>query len=420
MSAVNTTPPHRIETCIPELREPGMMVFNIRPGGIAENQAGANGWFVGVSRDGEIKLNLNFDAPSQDVRRLKNGNLLVSLTSAGRILEVTRDGEVVRQWHVAGKWLDKRPPEDSTEIDLPLTHHTINLFPNGNLMLLSAEMRQFDNWPANDSDADAERITANVIGDIILEVMPNGTIVRKWKMLDILDPYRLSYGSCSGYWKLRGFENSNDWCHTNSVTYDDRDNCLIASLRTQDCLVKFSATTGEIKWILGDPGNWKAPWADKLLEPVGKVEWQYHQHDVSVTPSGTILCFDNGNYRALPFASKMPDEVSYSRGVEFAVDEEAMTVQQVWSYGSADGDNTFACYQGGAYRLPQTGNTFLTYGGVCTKEGVPTSNNADAFARARLVEITPDGKVVFDLWIDSDENDGGAPLSSFRAEHFPG
>ena len=416
---MSSIPPHRIETCIPEKREPGMMVFNVRPGGIAEQQAGANGWFVGVDREGAIKLSLDFNAPSQDVRRLKNGNLLISLTASGLIMEVTTKGEVVRQWHVAGKWLDKAPPAGSTKIDLPLTHHTINLFPNGNLMLLSAEMRQFENWPANDTQADAERVTANVVGDLILEVASDGTIVRNWQMLDILDPYRLSYGSCSGYWKARGFDDSNDWCHTNSLIYDDRDDCLIASLRTQDCLVKFSATTSEVKWILGDPGNWKAPWADKLLKPVGHVQWQYHQHDVSITPTGNILCFDNGNFRSLPFAEKMSDEACYSRGVEFAVDEQAMTVSQVWSYGSAEGDNTFACYQGGAYRLPATGNTFLTYGGVCTKDGVPTSDMLSAFARARLVEVTEAGDIVFDMWIDSGEAEGGLPLSSIRAEHFP-
>ena len=416
---MSSTPPHHIETCIPERREPGVMVFNIRPGGIAEQEGGAIGWFVGIGQDGEFKLNMNFDAPTQDVRRLANGNLLISLTTTGVIMEVTPAGETVRRWHVAGKWLDTPPPEGSIEIDLPLTHHTINVFPNGNLMLLSAEMRQFDDWPESDSDPDAGRRIANVIGDLILEVSPEGAIQRQWKLLDILDPYRPCYGSCSGYWKARGFENSNDWCHTNAVTYSAADDCLIASLRTQDCLIKFSAATGELKWILGNPGNWQAPWSEKLLKPVGDVEWQYHQHDVSITPDGTVLCFDNGNFRALPFAETMPDEACYSRGVEYAVDEEAMTVTQVWSYGSAEGDNVYACYQGGAYRLPKTGNTFLTYGGVCTKDGVPSSDNAGSFARSRLVEVTPSGDVVFDMWIDSGEADGGAPLSSFRSEHFP-
>ena len=62
-----------------------MMIFNIRPGGIAEQQGGAIGWFIGVGQDGAIETNLQFDAPSQDVRALPNGNLLISLTTTGVI-----------------------------------------------------------------------------------------------------------------------------------------------------------------------------------------------------------------------------------------------------------------------------------------------------------------------------------------------
>ena len=96
-------PPYRIETCVPESREPGMMIFNIRPGGIAEQQGGAIGWFIGVGQDGAIETNLQFDAPSQDVRALPNGNLLISLTTTGVIMEITLAGETVRHWHVTGK-----------------------------------------------------------------------------------------------------------------------------------------------------------------------------------------------------------------------------------------------------------------------------------------------------------------------------
>ena len=128
-----------------------MMVFNVRPGGAAD-LAGGLGWVLGIDQAGEFPLNLYFDTATHDVRSLPNRNLLFSQTTAGLILEVTRAGDPVRQWHVAGKWRDKTPPQDSLEIDVELTHHTINIFPNGNLLLLSAEMREYENWPANDSD----------------------------------------------------------------------------------------------------------------------------------------------------------------------------------------------------------------------------------------------------------------------------
>ncbi|NQV55670.1 MAG: aryl-sulfate sulfotransferase [Rhodospirillales bacterium] len=413
-------PPHRIETCIPERREPGMMVFNVRPGGAAEFTE-SSGWIIGVDQAGEVALNLKFDAPCQDTRALANGNILFSLTGAGLIKEITRTGEPVREWHVAGKWAGKSPPPASIEIDAPLTHHSINVFPNGNLLLLSAEVRVLPDWPVKDDDPDAALATANVVGDVALEVSPDGQIVNRWAMLDLLDPNRLSYGSCSNYWVPRGFADSNDWCHANAATYDAKDDSIIVSLRTQDCLVKFDRVSGELKWILGDPGNWRAPWADKLLKPDGMVQWQYHQHDVSVTKEGTILCFDNGNFRATPFGEKMPAEDSYSRAVEFAVDEAAMTVRQVWSYGDgeSEGERLFACYQGGAFRLPKTSNTFLDYGGICTIDGVPTGNNQEGFTRARLIEVTPDKEIVFDMWIDASAEAKPVPLSSFRAEFVP-
>ena len=413
-------PPHQIDVCKPARREPGMMVFNVRPGGpdIGRNKVG---WIIGVDQDGNFPLNMKFDTAAQDSCALPNGNLMFSLTGAGLIKEVLRSGQVVRQWHVAGKWQDKEPPPNSVEIDVPLTHHRVNRFPNGNLLLLSAETRVLPDWPQNDTDPDAPRGPANVVGDVVLEVTPKGEVVNKWHLLDMLDPYRLCYGSCSGYWRKLGFPDSNDWCHTNAVFYDARDDTIMLSLRTQDCILKFHRSSGEIKWILGDPGNWRAPWSDKLLKPVGDVEWQYHQHDCSVTPTGTILCFDNGNHRALPFADPLPGEKNYSRVVEFAVDEDAMTVEQVWAFGDGDGlgEGLYGCYQGGAYRLPKTGNTFMNFGGVCTIDGVPTNDNRGGMCRARLLEITPHNEIVFDMWIDGSEEDPPMPLSSFRSEYVP-
>jgi len=411
-------PPLRIETCIPEKREPGTMVFNVRPGGTSDLRGG-NGWFIGIDRDGNFPLNLKFDSPAQDSCALANGNIMFSLTGAGLIMEVTRSGEPVQRWHIAGKWQDKMPPAGSIEIDMPLTHHRINMFPNGNLLLMTAEVREISDWPLNDDKPDAPRGSARVVGDIILEVSQAGGIINRWPILDMLDPYRLSYGSCSGYWRERGIPDSNDWCHANAVFYDPTDDTIMVSLRTQDCILKFSRETGDIKWILGDPGNWRAPWSHKLLNPVGDLEWQYHQHDCSITPSGTILCFDNGNNRATPFGSKMPEAESYSRVVEFAVDEAAMEVRQVWSYGAGGGGTPYGCYQGGAYRLPQTGNTFMNFGGVCTVDGVPSGDNRNGFCRARLMEVTPEKEIVFDMWIDGSNEEPPVSLSSFRSEHLP-
>ena len=57
--------------------------------------------------------------------------------------------------------------------------------------------------------------------------------------------------------------------------------------------------------------------------------------------------------------------------------------------------------------------------GVCTIDGVPTNDNRADMCRARLIEVTPDKEVVFDMWIDGSNEVPPMPLSSFRAEHVP-
>lgn len=408
----------RLEKCRTEKREPGLTVFNIRPGG-AGDRSGKVGWIIGIDQKGDIALNLKFPTPTQDVRYRPNGNLIFSQTAEGSIIEITQQGEQVRQWHAAGKWQGKTPPEGSVELKIPFFHHTINLFPNGNFLLLSAEQRVFDNWPSSDSEPDAPLETANVIGDIVYEISPQGDVMNQWHMLDLLDPYRLCYGSKSQYWSHRGFPDSNDWGHANSVSYDPDDQSIIVSLRTQDCIIKIDHQTGALKWILGDPANWRAPWSDKVLKAAGDISWQMHQHDATATPDNGILCFDNGNYRAMPFEAKMAEKDSYSRAVEFAVDEAAGTVSQRWDYGAGEGEKLFACYQGGAYRLPKTGNILITYGGICTLNGQPTGDVESGFCQGRIVEISPDKEILFDLWVDSSGADDPVPLSLFRAEHVP-
>ncbi len=155
------------------------------------------------------------------------------------------------------------------------------------------------------------------------------------------------------------------------------------------------------------------------MTPDAGVEWQFHQHDCSVVGPNRVLCFDNGNFRAGAFAPKRDDATSCSRVVEFEIDETARTVRQAWCFGDGGKDRIFACYQGGACRLPKTGNTFMTFGGICTVDGVPTSDNVEAFSTARLIEVTPRGDIVFDASIDDSGSAEPLPFSAFRAEHFP-
>ncbi len=412
-------PPMRIDICDPSRREPGVVAFTTRPGSI-RNQKAQMGWVIALDRSGAVRLNRKLDAATQDIRRDLDGNILYSQAGAGLITKIDWQGNVLGRWHAQGRWADKTPTDGSIALPVNVLHHAFQALPNGHFLVLSAETRPFAGWHGSTTDASAPRETATLVGDVIAEVTRAGELVREWRLFDMLDPYRISHGSRSNYWHRQGFPGAYDWSHTNSVFYDRSEDAILASLRHQDCIIKFDRGSGKLRWILGNPSHWTGELAERLLMPEPGVEWQFHQHDCSVVGRGRVLCFDNGNFRAGAFAPKHEDATSYSRVVEYEIDEAAHRVRQVWSFGDGGPDRIFACYQGGACRLPKTGNTFMTFGGICTVDGVPTSDNVDAFGTARLIEVTPAGDVVFDASIDDRGNPTPRPFSAFRAELFPG
>ena len=418
-------PPIRIAHCDPSRREPGMMLFNVRGDSRSRGQQSYSGWLIGIDQAGALTCIHKSDRPVQGVRQLPSGNLLVTVVD-GLVLEMTPSGDIVQQWYATGRYRDRTPPEGGIPVEAETFHHGVNLGPDGNMLLLSMEIREYDDWPGSVTDPGAPRERARVVGDIVMEVAPDGRKVNEWRILDLLDPYRITYGSRGNYWGVRGYTGTMDWCHANGTCYDARDDAILVSLRTQDCIIKFDRKSGALRWILGPHGNWRAPWRDRLLTPDASIAWQFHQHDCSITPAGTILCFDNGNHRAQPFDAPMQAAQSYSRAVEFVVDEATRTVRQVWSYGDAPGQRLFAGFQGGAMRLPRTGNTFVSYGGICSIDGRPadrpesgkTETGAELDIRARLIEVTPDGDLALDLGIGGGPDDPKV-LSVFRAEHVP-
>ena len=65
-------------------------------------------------------------------------------------------------------------------------------------------------------------------------------------------------------------------------------------------------------------------------------EWAWYQHAPELLPDGTLLLFDNGDNR------NYTDQQLYSRAVVYRIDTGAMTIQQVWQYGTERGTDTFS------------------------------------------------------------------------------
>jgi hypothetical protein len=74
-----------------------------------------------------------------------------------------------------------------------------------------------------------------------------------------------------------------------------------------------------------------------------------------------------------------------------------MTVRQVWEFVAPE--QLYSPFVGSAYELPQTGNVLVTYGGLCTIDGVFSDDVAHCRGTARILEVRRDqaDAVVFDV-----------------------
>ena len=414
-------PPITATRSEPERMEPGVTLFSVyrREG---DDRGNDYGLLVAVNAAGEVVWYYRSDERITDARRLRNGNLLHNGgAKRDRMYEIDMLGHVVRQWHAAGVGGDA--PAESIPVATDSLHHEVYDMPSGNFLALSTELREFDNYPSSETDPAAPRETTHVVGGVIVEFTPDGQIVRELKLFDLLDPYRIGYDSLgTGFWReLYGAVvegDSRDWLHDNGIIYDERDDSAIVSLRHGDAVIKIDLATGDLKWILGTPEGWNDPQRVRLLEPVGDLAWTFHQHSPMLTPTGNLLLYDNGNYRVRPYDEKPPPSEYYSRVVEYAIDEEAHTVSQVWVYGGPGEDRFFSNFGSDADWLPTTGNILITHAGLTEDVAGTPDDTSDDINWARLVEVThtTPAEIVFDLVIREGPEVG---WRVYRAERLP-
>jgi len=382
----------------PSKMEPGFTLMDKFSRGSSTTPDGTlSTYSIIVDNSGNVVWYALFGGSS--MQQLPNGNLLYR--SSSDVIESDLLGNLVHKITLA-----------ATEL-----HH--DLFPtkNGTFLSLSHETAVIDNFPTSYTDPNAPTITANVMDDPVVEFLFDGTLIHKWSMTSLLDPTRIGYDSLNS--KPLGF----DWAHANAVLYDSRDDSIIVSLRHQDAVVKFSRSTGQLKWILGNHDNWPAEFQPYLLTPVGSMplEWQYHEHAPMLTPRGTLLMYDNGNYRASPFDGKpkTPDNENYGRAVEFAIDENKMEVQQVWEYGANIDQRFYSYFMGDADWMKKTGNVLITVSGNTYLGGTSSEALGMGASHVRIIETdhkTPATKV-FEMALFNPTP--GAKLNLYRSERLP-
>ncbi|MEQ1502553.1 MAG: aryl-sulfate sulfotransferase [Myxococcota bacterium] len=371
----------------PAATEPGITVFPI-----SEIQGDA--WLVGVDVDGALVYAQHHDLPIREFERLSTGNVAVIADEDG-LYEFSPDGAIVAEWHPG---LHVPPGAGGVVLDgMGSLHHDFGELPDGSLYALSVDLRTVDGYPTSETDPDAPRVTAQVVGQSVVTFTRDGAVTQTLNLLDVLDPTRIAYDAVvSRYWEeyFTPSVQPRDWGHANAVLYDPTDDTFVVGLRHQDVLVKLSRATGEVVWILAPPANWTPALEALRLQPAdgGSFAWLYHQHGPEYGPDGTLFVLDNHNHGASAYEPEPPSVET--RAVELRIDDAARTVSEIWSYG--DGLGLYASTQGNVQPLPETDHVLVVFGALTGGARlVETTHTTPATEVWRLDLPLPSGTSVF-------------------------
>jgi arylsulfate sulfotransferase len=325
---------------------------------------GTGSYVILVDGEGKVVWYYATRERIRDVTRLRNGNFLCLHADERQAFELDPLGNIVQKWWAANLGTTGAP-QGSTMVAVDTIHHELDQLPPGeqaDFIGLSSSHRLFPDYPTSEMDPTQTEAVGHVAGTVVFEMQRDGTVVRSCDLLDVLDPYRMCYGSLASVYSVHYGQHLRDWSHANSVILDRSDDTWIVSVRHQDAIVKIRRSDHSIVWIHGSHERWNKPWSDHLLHPVGiPFDWHFHQHAAQLDPSGRMTLFDNGNFDAIP---PTPAASAFSsRAVAYQLDPITHSTQEVWSWDGA-GQPFYSGSLGAAFPLPITGNVLLTAGNI--------------------------------------------------------
>jgi len=357
-----TFPSVDILTASPADMEAGWNLSGLSVGGAGEAGRFTSYPFI-FDTNGDIRWYLDlshFTHIVDFIQRLENGNFLAG--HARSLYELDVLGREVNRWDIPDYWY----------------HHDVIEKPDGNFLIA------------------VNKEGLATVEDHVIEIgRSTGTIVREWDLRQILDVDRHDL-----------LANESDWFHMNAIWYEEQDDALILSGRNQG-VVKVDGNNNLV-WILAPHQGWGAAGldgnrpntADYLLTavdangtPYGEAvqqgtadapnfAWVWGQHAPMRLDNGNLFIFDNGYNR------NFSDAGHWSRGVEYEIDEDAMTIRQIWEYGRSRGEAYYSQIISDVDELSETSNRLIMPGII---------NNE----YAHVTEVTYPGKgVVFDARIN--------------------
>ncbi len=249
-------------------------------------------------------------------------------------------GENVFQIDLAGNVVWEGPTQPSWNMMQPgALHHVFHQTPDG--QYITAENVQ----------------DGSVISDRIIQVDSDNNTTWSWSFFDqTYLPYDPSVGSM--------------WTHVNSVSMDPANNHAYINAYYLSMVFKVDTTTDEVLWMFGENGDFAA-------DPDATPPWFSSAHGLDYLGDNKIVLYDNGGiFRG------------YSRAVIYQLDDINMTSELIWEYRGEDQSDQWYNMTIGDADVLDNGNVLITAG-----------NGAQNQSPTRLIEVTPSGEKVWQLWM---------------------
>jgi hypothetical protein len=201
---------------------------------------------------------------------------------------------------------------------------------------------------------------ASHVESTIFEINPSGAIIDRWNISKILrDAMGPSDASTFVYdgW---------DYFHNNAATYWKAQNTLVVSSR-ENFVIGIGYDDKKIKWILGDTSKeWYTyaslrRYALNLLPgslPGGSIA-PVGEHAVSITRTGELMLFDNGEPSFMGADPAGPNR-GYSAPRRYSINLRKMTAVETWRYDhgqTLDSNICSSVYESGRSLIVDYANT---------------------------------------------------------------
>ena len=237
-------------------------------------------------------------------------------------------------------------------------HHDAQWLPNGHILYAAAAPIDVKDGKGLFNSKVPLEMQQRPFSDVVREVNRKGEVVWEWNAIEHLSVEDYPIHEC---FNIDNAKERLHWPMINGVHQHGK--LVYLSLRTTSGIIAVNKETKNIEWEL-------------------KYPFVAQQHDPSITPDETLICFDNGNIR--------PSSIHHSRIVEYDI----KTKELVWSYADEMPPAFFSPYMGSVQRL-WNDNTM-----ICES------------AFGRIFEVTPEGETVWE-YVIPDFAEYPEPLNKF-------